>query len=263
MLLCKKHVMEEIIQDLKNYLQETLGIHLELKAWKGAVSLPFFLQELYYFYTGLILGKKSIFAVAREGSRVTPGTVSKHFAQLQAQTEMACIYVSKDISFYDRKRLIQHGVQFVTPRRQVYFPDVGVDWQQKSRGYRLKDEVCKIMPSTQAVAIYIITHPEKKQFNPHELAKALNYTRMTMTRALNELEIIGFGQTIRRGKERWFNVKEECSLLWVRIEPYLNLKEGKEERVEMALEKALGLKQANFKDLITNLRQVYGVSLPS
>ncbi len=213
--------MEAVIQDLKHYLQETLGICLNPKPWRGAKNLPFFLQDFYSFYTVLLLMKPFILAVPRGSGELTPALVRKNLEQLQAKAGIPCIYVCKTISSYDRKRLIQHGIQFVIPHRQTYLPGLGVDWLDRYRSCQTHRSIHRIMPSTQAVVIYALTHQNEKQFIPLKLAKALNYTPMTMTRALNELEMVGLGKAVRKGKERWFCFAENRSLLWKQAEPLM------------------------------------------
>jgi DNA-binding MarR family transcriptional regulator len=213
--------MDALIRDLKKYLKETLSIQLETKVWTEAKGLPLFLQDLFMFYSVFLWKKPCIVVVPRESDRQTPALIRKHLEQLQKKTRIPCIYVSRDESSYNRKRLMKHGVQFVVPFRQIYLPELGMDCLENSRLIRVQRAVSKMSPSTQAVLIYGLTHPIKKQFIPLELAKVLNYTPMTMTRALNELEQIGLGKTIRKGNKRWFSFAEEKSILWEKAQAYV------------------------------------------
>lgn len=213
-------LMEVVIQDLKRYLRETLGIQVAPKLWKDLGELPLFLRDLYVFYAASLLGKTWILAVARS-NEMTPASIQKHLKQVQAKIGMSCIYVNRVISPYNRKRLVKHGVQFVVPHRQIYLPALGVDWLDRCRECQADRAILSLAPSAQAAVIYALSHSIEKEFTPLELAKRLDYTPMTMTRVFNELEMAGLGKSARRGKERWFSFAENKSSLWAGAEPLL------------------------------------------
>lgn len=207
------------IEDLKQYLKETLRLLLNLKPWKGKATLPIFLHNFYDFYTATFLGRSYFLAVARESEIPTPAVIRKHMDQIQAKTGMPAIFVSRGVASYNRKRLVSHRVQFVIPKQQIYLPNLGIDWLDrcpKCQNYRA---ISKLSPSTQAVMIYIFHQRDEAKFIPLELAKALDYTPMTMTRALNELESANLGKSVRKGKERWFSVQRDE--LWSKAKPFM------------------------------------------
>lgn len=211
--------MESVIQNLKRYLLETLDIEIELKPWEGWKAFPFFLQDRFVFYSVSILDTECILAIARENWAMTPAAIRKHLLQIQLKIGMPCIYVNKLASTYNRKRLMRQDVQFVIPNYQVYLPALGIDWRNRYHLSQIQQTISKISPATQAVLIYALNNPGN-QFNPLELAKVLNYTQMTMTRALNELELVGLGKSERKGKERWFSFITDPPL-WKSAEPLM------------------------------------------
>ncbi len=211
-----------MLEAFKSYLHGTMGLQLELKSWKDAGDLPLFLQDLYLFYTTSLLGKLCILMVARQEDVITPAVIRKHVDFVQEKTGISCIYVSAFASSYNRKRLVAHRVQFVIVGRQIYLPTLGVDWLESCSICRKQNIASKLMsPSTQAIVIYALIHQEMKQFVPLELAKVLNYSPMTMTRAFNELESLGLGKAVRRGKVRLFSFHKDRCLLWTQVEPLM------------------------------------------
>lgn len=211
--------MEAILQALKNYLCETLGLQIKLNPWVGKKHLPFFLKDLYALYSASLLDQLCILVVALQSDGTAPGTIHKHLEQIEQKAKIPCVYVSKSSSSYDCKRLIELHVQFVIPGKQIYLPFLGIDWRKT---YQKNRTLSKTMsPSTQAVIIYALMHPEEKQLIPLELAKILNYSPMTMTRALNELESFELGKTIRKGKERLFSFTKPPAQLWTQVKPLM------------------------------------------
>jgi len=210
-----------MIQALGRYLQNTLGLHVDPKPLKDVGDLPLFLLDYYIFYTASLLGKPCVLAVARESDTITPAAIRKHLDILQTKTKVTCIYISDSAASYNRKRLIAHRVQFVIPNRQIYLPALGIDWIENSHISPKHRGAAKYMtPSTQAVVIYALMRQGENEFIPLKLAKILNYTPMTMTRAFNELESFNLGKTFRKGKERRFTL-ENHSLLWEKSQPLM------------------------------------------
>lgn len=207
------------ILNLTRYLDATLGLRIAPKALRDVSDLPHFMLDRYDFYSASLLGKAVVLAVARESDAIPPAAIRKHVALIQEKLRVPCIYVSDSASYYNRKRLIAHRVQFVIINRQIYFPALGMDWVENYRERQKHRAVPKtVAPSTQIVLIYALTHQSEKKFIPLNLARVLNYTSMTMTRALNEIETLNLGKTIRKGKERRFEIS---TLIWEKVRSFL------------------------------------------
>lgn len=203
-------------------MQKNLGLLLDPISWKGGDKIPFFLQDLYVFYTVSILKKTCLLSIPKENDQLTPAAISKHLHLLQKISGFPCIYLGTTISSHNRQRLAQHGVQFVIPNHQIYLPDLGVNWTER-RSYGQKHQAAfgkQLSPSSQMVVIYAITH-NKREFTPLELARELKYTPMTMSRALNELESFDIAKTIRKGKERLIYFVQDPFEIWKQALPFL------------------------------------------
>lgn len=212
--------MKNTIEDLKHYLHETLNVQTHIQPWDGQGELLFFLRDLYDFYEITLLQQRCLLIIAKEGTESTPVTVSKHCAVVAEKWPGIRIYVDQNISSHNRKRLIQHQVPFIIPGNQMYLPDLGIDLREHLR--KLQKNTKKIiMPATQAAIIYALSQEAKGRLIPSKLATELGYTRMTMTRAFNELKTMGIGEVHKQGKGRsWtFESKKE---LWNQAKPMMN-----------------------------------------
>ncbi|HSX11197.1 MAG TPA: hypothetical protein VLF94_05745 [Chlamydiales bacterium] len=210
-----------MIQDLKKYLFETLGISIQITPWMKARHLPIFLNQLYTFYETSMEGKQCLLIVLKEESELMPSTLEKHLKKIETKTEDFCVYVFRDISSYCRKWLIAHRIHFIVPGNQMYLPGLGLDLREQFRKTRTKKKTQTLSPSAQAVIIYALLHPEMNQIIPAELAQNLHYTAMTMTRVLNELESLKVCQITRMGKHRYINFDENRRELWEKAKPFM------------------------------------------
>ena len=253
--------MEALIQAFKQYMLKNLDLQLEPKFWKNDKKIPFFLQDLYVFYVVTLLGKTCLLAVPKEIEIVTPAAIRKHLLQIREISGFPCIYLATAISSYNRQRLIKHGVQFVIPGRHIYLPALGIDWMERCSHCQKHRTIFnkQLSPSSQAVIIYAITN-HKWEFIPLELAQTLNYTPMTMTRALNELESFDIGKTTRMGKERLIHFAHDSSKIWEQALPFL--KSPVKKRLWLKVSKK-GLNEIRARGVLAGLSALAETSMLS
>lgn len=204
--------MNDLIVRLQKYLEETLGVEITILSWKEQKKLPFFLVDAYVFFEMSLLNNSCLLMVSKEDNESTPNTIQKHWEQVTKRWIATCIYISKTISSYNRKRLIQHHIPFVIPNNQIYIPELGLDLREHFKKQRIRKEF--FSPATQVVIIFALLREKNERLIPSELANKLDYSLMTMTRVFNELEVAGIGKIINKGKERWWIFEETKKDLW-------------------------------------------------
>jgi DNA-binding MarR family transcriptional regulator len=207
-----------VIKELEKYLEEVLGVKDKAVLWRGQRELPIFLKELYVFYEISYLGRSCLVVLPRDGSEITPANLVKHFKHLQAKWKGLCFYAYSTISFYNRQRLIENRIPFVIPYNQMYLPDMGIDLREHF--LKERNHVKIFSPPTQAVIIYALTR-RKPTSTPSELAKELNYTKMTLTRAFDELDSLDIGQISHSGRERRLYFMENRKVFWEKVKPLM------------------------------------------
>lgn len=213
--------METIIIAFKGYILKAFGLQTSPLPWKGESNFPIFLKNYYSFYTVSILEKTYLLTVAKEPEEVSPAQIAKHVLFIEETTGMPCIYVSTEIPAYNRQRLFFHRLRFVIPEVQIYLPDLGIDYRKHSSS-KHSSASSELIPSAQAVIIHILLRKDQVDCDtPSELALGLNYTRMTMTRAFNELEKRNIGQILRKGKKRCIRFPLNKEILWEQAQPFL------------------------------------------
>ncbi len=211
--------MADVIQAFEHYLHDALGIKVKLKPWKEEAKLPFFLKDAYSFHEADLLSITCVVAIARNDDTTTPGSISKQFQQLKQKLPGLYIYVCPSISSYNRRRLIEQHIPFVIPGNQMYLPELAIDLRERFLKPRSKKKT--LSPATQAIVIYALNHPESKQFSSTELGSALQYTSMTISRALHELEATGIGQVTKVRRECQLRFPNDKQQLWKDTEPFM------------------------------------------
>lgn len=204
--------MKNSVVELKKYLDNTLNVKVETHPWKGKKELPFFLTDSYDFLEIKLFDKECLVMINKNELEASPAVTRKHWDQVKNIWKGPCFYVQASISSYNRLRLIKHRVPFVIPNKQIYLPDLGVDFREcfEKQLIPLKH----LSPAAQATVIYALHNKTREKYTPSVLVKKLGYTHMTMTRVFDELQTANLGEVMRKGKERWWTFEGSKQDLW-------------------------------------------------
>ena len=211
--------MDRLAQDFVRYMKETVNIRVHPEMWDGEGGLPVFLRDLYDFFQVSILGTYCLVMVPKPGAQPTPALIRKHILQVEKQWEDEVIYASRDVSAYNRKRLIEQKVSFVIPWNQMYLVPLGIDLREHFKKPREEKAIWR--PSTQAAFLSAILQGPLQGLTPKELADRLGYTPMSMTRAYNELEMADLGQVNMEGRLRILRLNTDRYMLWEKALQFL------------------------------------------
>jgi DNA-binding MarR family transcriptional regulator len=212
-------VIKDLVNRLKRYLLDTLGITVTLSKPTNPESLPFFLQDNYDVFQVRLLNEEFIVLVSRNDTELTPATIHKHIDIVSQQLKMKAVFVHSTISSFNRKRLIEYKVPFVIPGNQMYLPDLGMDLREYFIKKRSKTVI--LGPSTQAVILYALTKTMTEPVTPTQLAEALGYSRMAMTRSFDEIESLGLAEVSVAGRKRLVSFDKNRRNQWEKALPHL------------------------------------------
>ncbi|MHC8398649.1 hypothetical protein ACYZTX_03920 [Pseudomonas sp. MDT1-17] len=198
------HERRDLIE-LKVYVESVLGLKLRLKPWESVKILPYALRDRYEFFVTEILGAKCLILKERPQREASIADIAKHMqainnllAKKSPEAGDLMIFVTDTLPSYDRKRLVEKGVQFIVPGNQLYLPAFGMDLREYYRQRLEKPQV--LSPATQSMLIQFLI----KGWQPRLLTtrstfeKSFTYAKMTVTRAIKELNDFDI---VRPGKE--------------------------------------------------------------
>ena len=108
-----------------------------------------------------------------------------------------------------RARLISGGVAFAVPGNQLFVPELATDLREHFRAPK-RGRPDKLSPSAQVVLFFHLLKGEREQvWTPTGLTEALQYSIMTMSRALDELANVGLAWIERRGRMKRLSFRAE------------------------------------------------------
>lgn len=191
--------------ELKVYVESVLGLKLRLKPWEHVKILPYVLRDRYEFFVTEILGAKCLILKEHPQREASVADVAKHMQAINKllekklpETSDLMVFVTDALPSYDRKRLVEKGVQFIVPGNQLYLPAFGMDLREYYRQRLEKPQV--LSPATQSMLIQLLI----KGWQPRLLTtrstfeKSFTYAKMTVTRAIKELTDLDI---VQPGKE--------------------------------------------------------------
>ena len=211
---------DPLIEEIMAYIKNTLAVALVIKSWDGGLDLPFFLKEQYAFYQTEITTIPCILMVSKDKQDATPALVRKHIDLLRPKTSgKEIIYVRKQLSSFNRKRLIEHKVCFIIPGNQMYIPFLGVDFREHFKTLRSQPET--LSPSAQVVILHALLKGQQKILRLSDLAKQYGYSVMTISRAFSEIESLGLAEVTIHGRKREMILKGTKQEVWEKALDFL------------------------------------------
>lgn len=207
------------ITTLAKYFKELLDIDVRLQSIKKIKNTPFALIARYQFYRLHLLEYVFILAESRVEYEITPAEYKKHVELIRKITGKDVIIVFSWCTAFIRKRLINYKLPFIVPGKQMYLPDLAIDLREHFT--KARQEQAHLSPSAQVSVLYHLQKDLPQPFTPKELEKRLGYTKMTMTRAVEELVNHGLCRSEKKGKNKlvWFNY--QAYELWEKALPLL------------------------------------------
>lgn len=207
--------MKQAIQ----YINETLGTNaIAIPIQKdGLGKLPMFINETYKLYNTVLLNRELLLVEFRNNEELSILQTEKHLQLLKTAFEKKVVLVIENLATYNRKRLIEKGVNFIVAGKQLFLPELLVDLKESYTNPRAKQKREKLLPSAQFLLIYHILHRyEKWKLEEHsfkEIAQQLDYTPMAITNAIDNLkyhEIVD----VQGEKEKYIRFRLERGELW-------------------------------------------------
>lgn len=202
------------------YLREILGVEAVFTPFPGLGRLPLHIAESYEIAHCALMGREFM-ALHGHDAGPTPAAMTKHADWLHQKTGLRCLFLLETVSAYERKRLIESKIPFLAPGQQLYLPDLGLDLREQFRTPQRHSQ--SLSPAAQVVVLACLLRrlDPRSEFTGAGLAGQFGYTKMTMTRALDELrqlELVECEGERRFARHRFLITGRE---LWEKARPVL------------------------------------------
>jgi hypothetical protein len=202
-----------------NYINETLGTNAIVNPIqnKDLGNLPMYFSQAYKLYDATIFNINIVLVELKNEDDLSILQVDKHLQLLKNTWNKTVVLVLDTILSYNRNRLIEKGINFIVPGKQLFLPELLINLSENYAQPKSKQKSDTLMPSAQLLLLYHIIHRYNKwQIEDHafnEIADKLNYTPMAITNAVEDLKQHEFIE-VHGDKEKYIKFKYERSELW-------------------------------------------------
>lgn len=204
--------MDEYIK----YINETLYISIEAKAFCKADSLPLYLRNGYEFVALQIYNVNFLLAKPKEQYNLT--TLRKQITQLAKLTGLDCVLCLESARIYTKGKMLAEGIPFIILGQQIFMPFLGVALSKN--GARELPQIEKISIVTHKLLLNALYFGWNK-ITLTEIATTLGVSKMAITRSFDELEALDLNLIKPEGKLRRFVWEGSKIELWEVVKPYL------------------------------------------
>jgi hypothetical protein len=208
------------MKTLEKYIADTLGIDIDIKRLpeQEQKKMPLYLRSMYIFKITKMFERNILFLEQKQNEYLTAEQYRKHIEIIEKTLDMPVVLIIEAIEAYNRKRLIEKQIAFITIGKQMFIPQLLIDLKDfRFKAQRMKEE---LQPAAQCLLFYHLLKENVEKMNFKEIAEKLNYTPMTITRVANELKVKNICK-IEGMKDKRLFFDNEKRALWDMAFPYL------------------------------------------
>ena len=210
------------MHQLREYINEVLGCdtHPERVPKNALGKLPMFITEGYMFYEITLFGRAVILAEQKNSDEFSVLQIERNFNQIRQELQNKVALIAESITAINRKRLIEKGINFIVPGKQLYLPDLLIDLRETFPAKIIRKE--KLLPSAQFILLYHLLHRNERieQYPLKKLAEKFGYTQMAITKAVENLKYHELC-TVEGSREKFVHFPGPAADLWKTAEPLL------------------------------------------
>lgn len=202
-----------------NYINESLGIDAIQKPIlnKDLGNLPMYITQAYKLYDAIVFNINIVLIEQRNEDDFSVLQTEKHLQLIRNAINKTVVLVLENLQSYNRKRLIEKGINFIVPDKQLFLPELLINLSENYAQPKSKVKNRSLMPSSQFLLLYHIIHRHNnwkiEEHSFKEIAKKLDYTPMAVSYAVDDLKkhdlLEVFGE-----KEKFIKFNLERSELW-------------------------------------------------
>lgn len=195
--------MNDLSEPLRKYVRSTSG--LEISPERAVRPRRPYIADLYDLSVARIDGTNVGIIYVKDPAHFTPGQFLKHFASIEPDIGGSYVVVASALSSHVKTRLVEQGIPFVVPGRQMNWPALGA--VHRHRAVRAPVVFGKrVSPTAQLVVVSHLSGSLPAGMTLQQMAMHFGLSSMSMSRAMREIEASGKAEVERDGhtiRLRW------------------------------------------------------------
>lgn len=201
------------------YIEDVLGIQLTVAPLAKSYldRLPIYIHQTFKLYRTNVFNTEFVLAELKHEEELSIQQTQKQVQLVKNLLNQKVVVVLENVQAYNRKRLIEKGINFIVPGKQLYMPDLWIDLRESYVNPKTKPRNETLLPSAQLLLIYHIIHRNRQwkleECPFKELARKFGYTPMAITNAIDNLKHHELLE-VEGEKEKFIRFSHERLELW-------------------------------------------------
>lgn len=209
-----------VVESTIDYLEKLFGDKARITSWNEKDLLPNYLRYSYEYFSVNFLNTNFQLMVYEHTDSFRISELKKHIHQLKKLVNSNCefVFVFRTASNYTRTQLVKENISFIIPHKHLYIPFLGVafsEWNSQN-----SPKVDQLSPAGQTLLFELVTPGVKSNYQT-EIGEQLRLSKMSASRAFQELEYIGIVCRERLGRINMWRLTKRNLDLWDTVEQYL------------------------------------------
>jgi len=221
----------------QRYLHHTLGIEVNLRPWKEAygqeapAGIPLGIKNFHLYFHTTLMGKSLLLFTPKNSNKDdwTPHKIALHYEKFtqisppQQNKQHLPVFLFQGISSIRRQRLVEQHIPFIDPGKQLYLPQLLMDLREvKVKSPTLRTNT--LTPATQRIFLALLQSRGDRlyQTSRKKLGEHLGYSKMTLTRAFQEMKQHKLINLTKEGRSLTHKLPLPPKKLWENAQPILN-----------------------------------------
>lgn len=213
-----------LLRLLTHYVNEVFA-KLQLDdEWLESAQLPLYLQGGYSYRKATLQGQSCLLVLDKGNEQTDKAAVlKKHLKTIGQNFSGPVIYVVKNTTAFNRKRLVEQRIAFIVPGKQLYLPFAATDLRDHSTATsRTPNDKPKWLGSVaQQIVLLKLYQRWNEEMPAQRIAEQLVVSKMTVSRAYTELTACGLANTANIGRQKKLRFIHHGQQLWEQALPFL------------------------------------------
>ena len=207
------------MDNILKYIEKITGKKMDLVELRKdeTKNIPFYIMNDYKIWKGKLFEKEVLLMEKISPAHTTPLQYQKQMRLVEKKLQSPVVFLLPEIKPYDRNRLIQRQVNFIIENKQMFIPQLLIDVKDYV-GVTLQHTF--LQPAAQAMVLYQLQKEKLDGLNYKQIAKRLNYSYLTISRAVENLYRFGICKT-EGGKEKTIVFEINKKELWEKTLPIM------------------------------------------
>ena len=208
------------LKHLIEYINQVYKPCALLGDWPAAKDLPLYLQGGWAYHLLELDGHTCLLMLDEHNQQDTAQRLKKTLNKVSNYFSGPVIYGARELASYNRKRLIDQGIAFVVPGKQLYLPFMALDLRENFAA-ETKIDVLKLGACAQQLLLMQLHGLWQAGLSAQVLGGQLGVSKMTVSRAYRELNELSLARVTLVGRRSELIFEANNDELWDLAQPYL------------------------------------------